>query len=540
MVTTTDGNSDNCPSQNTEPQARKDRKRVTDRLAQREHRRRQKLYVEELEAQLRVLKQESTTNQVGTLLEEIERLKNELKELRTFFSTIETLVQAHNKKPGGDAEAHVIQTPSSLPKGDEGDAPKTIEVCDPRHDLDGMNFDIGIETTVSRSPVAQSPQNTEVNCHSENVEIIEGNASHDPEFYPQMTQIENPLPGHTGSLNSDGNTIRDWWGLTAHDLEQTDSMDYTDSDMPLWINNFFAVGSLSPSDQLRDLGNPLAHDSYRGQQDMVDVLPPQYSQTTASGLGTSITGASLLHGTGVVASENRDVSLKTTSQLEAVAVGSQNTDKPVVSPGSSRSKIEVQIHRSLPHVLMPPLSQDTYVHEIIERARSNALSRRMLLDAPTLADFLVDNPTNVLSADLKKYLEPVRRSRRTAEYLGTYWVSYLLLRWQVNQSAESYERIPEWFRPTNLQMHVAHPIAVDFIAWPSLRDEVVKLSLSEPEKVHEVMTTIGVYLELDLGSTIAKSLTNEEVLNSAVCDLRNWKLRDGFFEIYPQWKGMCE
>lgn len=64
--------------------------------------------------------------------------------------------------------------------------------------------------------------------------------------------------------------------------------------------------------------------------------------------------------------------------------------------------------------------------------------------------------------------------------------------------------------------------------------------MNEPEKVHEVMTTIGVYLELDLGSTIAKSLTNEEVLNSAVCDLRNWKLRDGFFEIYPQWRGMCE
>lgn len=54
------------------------------------------------------------------------------------------------------------------------------------------------------------------------------------------------------------------------------------------------------------------------------------------------------------------------------------------------------------------------------------------------------------------------------------------------------------------------------------------------------MTTIGVYLELNLETSMAQSLTNEEVLNSAVCDLRNWKLRDGFYEIYPQWKGVCE
>ena len=75
---------------------------------------------------------------------------------------------------------------------------------------------------------------------------------------------------------------------------------------------------------------------------------------------------------------------------------------------------------------------------------------------------------------------------------------------------------------------------------PRIRDELIRLSQSEPEKVHEVMTTIGVYLELSLETSTSQSLTNEKVLNSAVCDLRNWKLKDGFFEIYPQWKGICE
>ncbi|KAH8807590.1 hypothetical protein F5884DRAFT_343927 [Xylogone sp. PMI_703] len=227
-------------------------------------------------------------------------------------------------------------------------------------------------------------------------------------------------------------------------------------------------------------------------------------------------------GTQVHASCNQDIPLHTTPQEEESGIAEHEDTNETESPGSTkRTKFEVQIHRSFSHVLMPPRPQDMYVHEIIERARSNALSRRMLLDAPTLAEFLVDNPTNVLSADLKKYLESVRRLRRTAEYLGTYWVSYLLLRWQVNQSAESYERIPPWFRPTDLQM-------------PQLREEVLRLSQTDPDKVYEVMTDIGVYLELNLESTIAKSLNNEEVLDSAVRDLRNWKLRDGFFGVYPQ------
>lgn len=78
MVTASIGKGNDGPQQNTEPQARKARKRATDRLAQREHRRRQKLYVEELESQLKGLKHKSTANQVSILMEENGRLRNEV------------------------------------------------------------------------------------------------------------------------------------------------------------------------------------------------------------------------------------------------------------------------------------------------------------------------------------------------------------------------------------------------------------------------------------------------------------------------------
>jgi hypothetical protein len=59
--------------------------------------------------------------------------------------------------------------------------------------------------------------------------------------------------------------------------------------------------------------------------------------------------------------------------------------------------------------------------------------------------------------------------------------------------------------------------------------------------VTEVMTALGTYLEVDL--TMAHALMlhdNGEQLNAAIADLRNWKLRDGFFVKYPQWRGLCE
>ncbi|KAL5317711.1 hypothetical protein ACEPPN_014809 [Leptodophora sp. 'Broadleaf-Isolate-01'] len=532
-----DGNSDELPSAETQgAQARKARKRATDRVAQREHRRRQKVYVEELEAQVRVLKQQSVADQIGVLLLENEGLRTELKELKAFCSAIESLVNGRSKvhaepefngpvseKQNGATESANFHSPLvsqvSLGGLNDKDAPDThsIAISDPM--TDNM-------TRLTHDCMAPDAQH-----------------QHDDTTTQQQVSCQDTstslLFQQAGPTESSFDAVRDWWGISLHEAHDLGHSSYSKMDTPMWLNNFFAVGSLSPSSQFHDLGNPVSLSSTREQHNS----DTHFSQHESS----SDMDVNMINKNHVDASQweltelpEQHFQIQEPSPKDISSLRSADRNSAGGSPNSTRTKFEVQIHRSLPHVLMPPLPQDVYVHEIIERARSNTVSRRMLLDAPTLANFLVDNSANVLSNDLKKYLEPVRRSRRTAEYLGTYWVSYLLLRWQVNQSEESFARVPRWFRPTDLQMHAPHPIAIDFVAWPRLRDELVRLSQSEPEKVHEVMTTIGVYLELNLETSMAQSLTNEEVLNSAVCDLRNWKLRDGFYEIYPQWKGVCE
>lgn len=68
-----------CAINSEEVNSRKERKRASDRAAQREHRKRQRQYVEELESQLEMVKQGSHSQSVATLMAENEKLKTEVR-----------------------------------------------------------------------------------------------------------------------------------------------------------------------------------------------------------------------------------------------------------------------------------------------------------------------------------------------------------------------------------------------------------------------------------------------------------------------------
>lgn len=52
-----------------------------------------------------------------------------------------------------------------------------------------------------------------------------------------------------------------------------------------------------------------------------------------------------------------------------------------------------------------------------------------------------------------------------------------VLRWRLTKSAEVCKTIPEPFRPTTLQCKTfTHPVVIDFINWPSIRDQMILLS----------------------------------------------------------------
>lgn len=81
------------------------------------------------------------------------------------------------------------------------------------------------------------------------------------------------------------------------------------------------------------------------------------------------------------------------------------------------------------------------------------------------------------------YLHPI--SRIMTDILGKFpsvsnlpervvalYVMYVVLRWQVAPTQESYDRLPEWMRPTPVQLSVPHPIWIDYLAWLRIRDTI--------------------------------------------------------------------
>lgn len=51
------------------------------------------------------------------------------------------------------------------------------------------------------------------------------------------------------------------------------------------------------------------------------------------------------------------------------------------------------------------------------------------------------------------------------EMIGSYWTMFLFVRWQMTPTQELYETMPDWLRPTQLQIERPHPAWMDRVPW---------------------------------------------------------------------------
>jgi hypothetical protein len=60
------------------------------------------------------------------------------------------------------------------------------------------------------------------------------------------------------------------------------------------------------------------------------------------------------------------------------------------------------------------------------------------------------------------------------EKIATYYGMFLVMRWHVCPTQDNYERLPMWLRPTSWQILTPHPIWIDHLPWPEMREELVQ------------------------------------------------------------------
>nr|RBQ90457.1 hypothetical protein FVER53263_13395 [Fusarium verticillioides] len=499
-------------------ESRRAKKRQTDRNAQRQHRKRQKQYIEGLEAQISLLKSADKT-EASQLAAQNLQLQDELQQMRGLWDEMESILQRQRDlRSSSILNAPLVCSDSSSTPG--YDSNNERDASAQAFAVRSSSFS---DTTRVRPTVPPAPAVVDDHLQSTRLSDLDGLMLHNTSSSHDLTNDLircDTLDLHDGSqlLNTDGNEMD---AILGDDF-QLASMDHSDeSDR--------AMTELTHSQSLTVRNK---HTDHFSTMDSSQMQTPRGHESDSAITMRWIASPSHLFRDDDDIDHFPEVEDSSSHQHEK-----QRTPDPLdgfTELFDACMKHNLPAFRSnMPMLMFSSAAKDVLLHEMIQRASQNPES----IGPPVLIDFLVDNKQNSLSTDLKVYLEPVRKTRRTSEYLATYWVLYLLLRWQIVRSEDAYHSLPPWLRPTPLQLVVHHPMAADLIAWPAIREGLVQMSMSDPDRVYDVSTDIGKYLTVEISTSESDLVHDPQQLVSKILDLNNWKLDKEFFNRYPQWKG---
>ena len=147
-----------------------------------------------------------------------------------------------------------------------------------------------------------------------------------------------------------------------------------------------------------------------------------------------------------------------------------------------------------------------------------------------------DQTSKVLSGILSTFPDICR----DPEKIATYYIMWLTMRWHYSPTKENFDRLPDWIKPTSWQIMTPHPIWIDHLPWPEMRDEIVQhydrypfenffvpftrtLSLNWPYSDMSVWDNKHGSNELKLDPTYEAHMRN----------LDNWSLGSEFARQYP-------
>ncbi|KAH7161519.1 hypothetical protein EDB81DRAFT_347791 [Dactylonectria macrodidyma] len=180
--------------------------------------------------------------------------------------------------------------------------------------------------------------------------------------------------------------------------------------------------------------------------------------------------------------------------------------------------------------------QDQCIATLIEKIKCGEVVHPA--DAPSLVEYMLDSSHDSLIGRLKDYLEPLNRAGKNSELLATYWVVYVM--WQCYRTPECFKRLPHWLRPTECQIGMPHPMCIDFIPWPRLRDGIIRTYSGNWSQACSMLAALSEHMEFTSNTLFDDELSSSHSLQSAVGDIGKWKLREGFFLRYRQFQGLCD
>ncbi|KAJ3471826.1 hypothetical protein MRS44_001925 [Fusarium solani] len=125
--------------------------------------------------------------------------------------------------------------------------------------------------------------------------------------------------------------------------------------------------------------------------------------------------------------------------------------------------------------------------------------------------------------------------------MASVWIVWVIMRWMINPTPETYSAMPDWIRPTELQVFVPHIDMIDCIIWPYFRDYVIQ----RPEMQHgglQWLAACTAGVKASWAGTVDDALcvdeaTGKRKLNAeaeaTLRDLNNWSLAASYRAFMP-------
>ena len=126
------------------------------------------------------------------------------------------------------------------------------------------------------------------------------------------------------------------------------------------------------------------------------------------------------------------------------------------------------------------------------------------------------------------------------EQVAVLYIMFLVMRWQISPTQETYDRLPDWVTPRPSQLFTPHPAWVDHLPWPRMRDRMVHLypSIALENFFVPYTTTLSLNWPYDPSDTLLSLPDSDElsinpVFERHLRDLSNWTLGPAFAKAFP-------
>ncbi|KIW45097.1 hypothetical protein, variant [Exophiala oligosperma] len=231
--------------------------------------------------------------------------------------------------------------------------------------------------------------------------------------------------------------------------------------------------------------------------------------------------------------------------MQQTSSPSRRTSAAYPGPVSVVSESQIQTPwTTLPKNVAPTCPLDGLLLNFLQaRQRDNSSPDAVLNPHPSVTSLLnpsgdhrVD-PVSQLMADI---ISKFPNISELPERVGTLFLMFILMRWEINPTQENYEQMPEWMRPIPVQLFTPHPAWIDHLPWPRMRERLVMNYHDYPFENWFIPFTCDLNVNWpydDVDCLLSTSEKAEPVMNPVferhIRRLENWSVGSNFAAAFP-------